>query len=95
MDSCIECGKDIHEECPYCEECLDEIYRRSQLEIANHEARINEWASDVQAKHDEWHRLMDLANDDRKIKTLDALKEVMAQARQVYREYQELLDAAI
>ena len=85
MDNCVVCGVPVAEECPYCEACLDDISRAAEIEIAKHEAMINSWAADVQAKHDEWHRLLDLANDDRKIRDLDSLKAVMDQARQAER----------
>ena len=93
MDNCIGCGTPVSEECPYCEECLNEIHRKADLEIERYEAQMNEWAAEVQAKHDEWHRLLDLANDDRKIRDLDSLKAVMVQARRAEREYRELLEA--
>jgi len=93
MDNCVNCNEPVWEECPYCEKCLEKYERDAEIEIARQEAMMNEWAAEVQAKHDEWHRLLDLANDDRKVRDLDSLKAVMVQARRAEREYRELLEA--
>jgi len=64
MDQCTECNKDISEETPYCEECMDKIVREAELEAQQLLELEAGMGRAIQCSYDAWQEALDILNDD-------------------------------
>lgn len=64
MDQCVECNKDITEETPMCEECMDKIVREAELEAQQLQELEEGMGRAIQKAYDAWQEALDILNDD-------------------------------
>lgn len=86
MDNCTQCNAPVYEECPYCPECLDQMYRDGEAAIVKHDQMMEELGQYLEELHEkktrleaELDELLDLFNDDRKVKSMSRIQELNGQ----------------
>lgn len=65
MDYCNECNRELTEETPYCEPCMDKQVRDAELYVKEQDEALNRASEECEAKQKAYHLVLDLINDDR------------------------------
>ena len=67
MERCTECNKELYEETPYCEDCMERQIREQEVKMQEMEAAINEAGKECERLKQAYDQVLDLINDDRKV----------------------------
>lgn len=65
MDYCVECNKELTEETPYCEECMNKQIEEQEVQWNEYQNHLNEAGAECEARKKEYDLVLDLINDDR------------------------------
>lgn len=63
MERCVECNKEIYEETPYCEDCMERQIREEELKFEEMQAAMNEAGKECELLKQEYDHVLDRCLD--------------------------------